>query len=460
MQNTNNKQTSRTVALLVATITSFQTPFLLSSVNVALKSIAQEFSLSAVLLGWVSTTYLLASAIFLIPVGKIADIHGRKKLFFWGLGIMGLSSILCAVAPSGHSLIAFRGMQGAAAAFIYATNVAILSSVFPPGERGRVLGINSSAVYLGLTLGPTIGGYIVNLWGWRSIFWITLILSMTSFAIAWWKLEGEWADAAGEGYDWGGTLIYGLSLATIMLGFPRLPNLEGIGLIMIGFLGMGIFTFWETRVNFPLLNFDLFKNNRVFIFSSLAALINFSSVTGSGFLISLYLQHIKGLAPQSAGLVLIAQSVMMALLSPIAGRLSDRIEVQTIASTGMGVTALALFSFIFINGKTKLWIIVLALILLGTGYGLFISPNTNAILGSVEKRFYGVATAIMGTVRLIGQVFSIGIATLVFALYLGDAQITPDVYPQFLASLKPIYIIFTGLSILGILASLARGKTL
>lgn len=458
MTQTNNNSTTKSVALLVAVLTSFVTPFLISGVNVALKTIGNEYSMSAVLLGWVSTVYLLASAAFLLPVGKLADIKGRKRIFLWGLGILSAASVLCALAPNTVLFLIFRGTQGIGAAFIYTTNVALLTSVYPAQERGRVLGINSGSIYLGLSIGPTLGGYLTSTLGWRSVFWITALLGLIAFFIAWGKLKGEWAEAAGEQLDWKGSILYGISLVVFMMGFPRLPTPQGIALILAGCAGLYTFIRWEGKPKDPVLSLALFRNNPRFTFSNLAALINYNSVTASGFLLSLYLQYIKGMSPQAAGLVLIAQPVMMSSLSPLAGRLSDRVEVRTLASVGMALSTAALTGFIFLTDSTPLWSIILLLVLLGTGYGFFASPNTNAVMGSVEPKSYAVAASILSTTRLIGQTLSIGISTLVFALYLGDNPITPAVYPQFLASLKPMYGVFSLLCFLGIFASLARGK--
>jgi MFS family permease len=282
-------------------------------------------------------------------------------------------------------------------------------------------------------------------------------LGLAILALTWQKLEGEWAEARGERFDWAGSLIYGVALAAAMLGFPRLPSALGIGLTLAGVLGLLLFVGWEARAGSPILRVGLFRNNAAFSFSNLAALINYSATSAVGFLLSLYLQHIKGLSPQEAGLVLVAQPVAMALLSPLAGRLSDRIEARILASAGMALTTLALVPLILLSAQTPLWAIVVYLVILGCGFGLFSSPNVNAIMGSVERNSYGVASATLGTMRLVGQTLSMGIATLIFALYLGQVAIAPEVYPQFLASLKPAFAIFAGLCLAGVAASLARG---
>ncbi|MCD6449978.1 MAG: MFS transporter [Thermotogaceae bacterium] len=202
----------------------------------------------------------------------------------------------------------------------------------------------------------------------------------------------------------------------------------------------------------------LFINNRVFAFSNLAALINYSATFAVGFLLSLYLQYMKTLGPQSAGLILVAQPIMMAIFSPFAGRLSDRFEPRVIASAGMALTAVSLSLFIFLNEKTGLEYIIASLILLGFGLALFSSPNANAVMSSVERKFYGVASAMLATMRLVGQMLSMGITMMIFAIYIGKVQITPQYFSLFLTSLRISFIIFAVLCFGGIFASLARGK--
>jgi MFS family permease len=206
------------------------------------------------------------------------------------------------------------------------------------------------------------------------------------------------------------------------------------------------------------LNVGLFRGNAAFTFSNLAALINYCATTAVGFLLSLYLQYIKGMTPRDAGLILVAQPIVMAILSPVAGRLSDKIESRTIASTGMGLTAVGLVLLTFLNEQTTFGFVIFSLILLGSGFGLFSSPNINAIMSSAERRFYGVASAVLGTMRLVGQTLSMGIITLVFALYIGQVEITPEIYPLFLTSVKIVFVISAILCFGGIFASLARGK--
>ena len=448
---------SRTTALFAATMASFLTAFTGSSVNIALPVVGHDFSMDAILLSWVPTSYLLAAAMFLVPIGRLADIHGRKRVFILGITVFTFASLLAGLAPTSAVLIVARALQGIGGAMISGTGVAILTSVFPVQERGRVLGINVAAVYLGLSLGPPLGGVLTQQLGWRSIFLMTLPLGLAVIVFVLWRLEGEWAEARGEAFDLIGSAIYAVALVALMYGFSQLPDLVGAALIALGLVGFLGFGFWELNSASPVLNLGLFRSNRTFTFSNLAALIHYAAVYAVSFLLSLYLQYLKGLSPQQAGLVLIFQPVVQFLFSPAAGRLSDRIEPRILASAGMVCTAIGLFLLVFLSPATPLWVIVANLILLGFGYALFSSPNMNAIMGSVQRKFYGVASGMLATMRLIGQMLSMGIATLLFALFLGPVEITPDLYPLFASSVRVAFVVFAVLCVMGVFASLARG---
>ncbi len=447
----------RRVALLVAVLAGFITPFDHSAVNIALPTIGTEFAMDAVALSWVSTAYLLASAIFLVPLGRYADIHGRKKVFVSGLSIFTVASLLLIFSPSSIALIVLRVLQGMGAAMIFGTGVAILTSVFPPGERGRVLGLYTTAVYVGLSAGPFLGGLITQYVGWRGIFLVNVPLGVLTVALVYWKLTGEWAEAKGEPFDLAGSVIYGLSLASLLFGFTLLPEIGGIALAAAGAVGLLLFFAVEARQESPILHVSLFLRNRVFAFSNLAALINYSATFAVTFFLSLYLQYIGGFTPQTAGLILVSQPLVMATLSPYAGRLSDRVEPRIVSSAGMAVIAVGLFLLTFLNPATPLLYLVGCLVLLGLGFAFFSSPNTNAIMSSVEKRFYSVASGTLGTMRLLGQMLSMAIAVLIFAVYLGRVQITPELSAQFIMGVHTAFAIFTVLCIVGVFFSSVRG---
>jgi len=453
-----DKATSRRAALLVTTVGAFLTPFMGSSIAIGLPTIGDELHMDAILLGWVSTTYLLAAVMFLVPIGRIADIYGRKKIFTYGMLTYTIASLLSATSTSAAMLISFRVLQGIGGAMIFSTSVAILTSVFPPEDRGRVLGINVAAVYTGLSLGPFAGGMLTQYLGWRAIFWANVPLGLMVIALIYWKLKGEWAEARGEKFDVAGSIMYSLTLLAIMYGFTMLPDTTGIVLILVGAAGFVGFIRWEAKVESPVLDISLFRNNTVFALSNVAALINYSATFAIGFLLSLYLQYIKGLSPQNAGLVLVAAPVMQAVFSPLAGRLSDKIEPRIVASAGMGLTVIGLIFFTFLGETTSLWFIIAGLMILGLGFALFSSPNTNAVMSAVDRKCYGVASATLSTMRQIGMTFNMGMVMLIFGIYMGHVQITPEYYPAFIKSVDVAFIISAILCFGGIFASLARGR--
>ncbi|MBN2264442.1 MAG: MFS transporter [Candidatus Aminicenantes bacterium] len=447
----------RRTALAVSMVSSFMTPFMASGTNLAMPLIGKEFGMSAVALGWVLTAYTLAAAMFLVPFGRLADLAGRKKIFALGITVHVGGTVLAALAPSGTVLILGRAVQGLGSAMIFGTGIAIVTSVYPPRERGRALGLNTAAVYTGLSAGPVLGGFLVHAWGWRSVFWAAVPIAAAALALTLVRLEGEWAEARGESFDLAGSAVFGAGLVSLMYGFSRLPSLLGFVLTSAGLLALAGFVGLELRLAHPLLDLRLFRHNRIFAFSNLAALFNYSATSAAAFLMSLYLQYIKGLPPQKAGLVLVAQPVVMALTSPFAGRLSDRVEPRLLSSLGMALSAAGLLLFAFLDEATGFGYITGSLICLGFGFGFFSSPNTNAVMGSVGRRHLGVASATLGTMRLTGQMMSAGIAMMVFALFMGRVPIEPAVYPLFLRSVRFIYAFFAALCVAGVFASLARG---
>jgi EmrB/QacA subfamily drug resistance transporter len=446
------------VALLIAVLAGFLTPFDLSAVNIALPSISSEFSMDAVSLGWVATAYLLASAVFLVPFGRIADIYGRKKIFSLGLFIFTTASLFMAFSMSSAMIISLRVVQGMGGALIFGTAVAILTSVTPLNERGKALGIYTTAVYLGLSMGPFIGGFLTSTFGWRSIFLVNVPLGILVLVIIKTQLVGEWADARGESFDLSGALLYGLALISVMYGFSLLPDTAGLVLVIAGTAFLSGFIWWENRTSQPLLNISLFLKNRVFAFSNLAALINYSATFSVTFFLSFYLQYIRGLTPAAAGTILVIQPVVQAIFSSYAGKLSDRIEPGKIASVGMGMTACGLILLSFLSVDTQYAYLIGTLVLLGLGFAFFSSPNTNAVMSSVKKHEYGVASGILGTMRLVGQMLSMGIAMVIISLFIGRVMITPDVADELLMSIHVGFIIFALLCCCGIFFSLVRGK--
>lgn len=456
--NTVVSKTQKQIVLFIAVLAGFITPFDGSAVNIALPSMAYEFHMDAIHLSWVSTAYLLSAAVFLVPFGKLADIYGRKKVFFYGITIFTIASLCMMTAQSAFAIIAFRVMQGFGSAMIFGTGIAIVTSVFAPGERGKALGIYVTAVYIGLSIGPFLGGLLTQYFGWRSIFGANVPIGMVAIILILWKLKGEWAECKGQHFDLIGSIIYSLSLIMFMYGLSILPQANGFYILLLGIIGSVIFILYELKIPSPVLEIRLFIHNKIFTFSNLAALINYSATFAVTFLLSLYFQYTKGFTPEHAGFILIVQPVVQAFLSPIAGKLSDIFEPRYLASLGMAFTAIGLSLLTQITEMTSVSYFIFILIILGIGFGLFSSPNTNIIMSSVDKKYYGVASGMNGTMRLLGQMLSMGIAMLLISIYVGPVQITPAYYPQYVASLNTAFIIFTILCIIGIFASFIRGN--
>jgi EmrB/QacA subfamily drug resistance transporter len=449
--------TEKRIVLLIALLAGFITPFDGSAVNIALPQIGAEFHMDAVSLSWIALAYLLTTAIFIVPFGRIADIHGRKKVFLAGISVFTVASLAMTLVPSTAAMIAVRGLQGFGSALIFGTAIAILTSVVSKEERGRSLGLYITAVYLGLTIGPFLGGLLTSLFGWRSIFLINVPIGLVAIGLVVTRLKGEWAECRGERFDLVGSVLYGLALVGVMYGLSELPAAAGAGLILAGFAVLAVFIWYEFRAPSPVLSMSLFVGNRGFLFSNLAALINYSATFAVTFLMSLYFQYARGFSPALAGFALVPQFLLQMLVSPYAGRLSDRVEPRIIASIGMGVTVLGLALLTILSEATPLWYIIACLVLLGLGFGLFSSPNTNAIMSAVDRRYYGVASGMNGTMRLLGQMLSMGIATTIFAVVIGHVEITPQYYDAFINSVQIAFVIFTVLCLFGVGASLARG---
>jgi MFS family permease len=446
------------LVLVLTTITSFMTAFMGSSLNIALPVIGKEFNASALLLGWLSTIYLLTTAALLLPVGRFSDIKGRMGFYKSGVILFSLGSLLSAAAFNSTFLLITRGIQGIGSAFIFSTSTAILVSSFPLSQRGKALGINIAAVYTGLSSGPFLGGMITQYWSWRGIFYLNAAIGLIITLLAFVKFRDEWEESVKESYDYTGAVVYMLSITIMMLGLSQIPSIQGYLLFSASVILLILFYFIESKKPFPLFNVVVFRRNRTFALSNLAALINYSATFAIGFLLSFYLQIIKGLTPREAGIILITQPVVQAVFSPVAGRLSDKYEPRYVSSAGMAFLTIGLAVFIFLTPETDIMLITVNLVFLGFGFALFSSPNVNAIMSSVEKKFYGVASSTMSSMRMIGQMLSMGAVIIIFNIYLGSAVISAANSDSFMVSARTAFIIFSIFSAIGIYFSYSRGK--
>ncbi|MDX9882419.1 MAG: MFS transporter [Prolixibacteraceae bacterium] len=445
--------------LAIVAVTSFMGTFLISSVNIALPGIEKSFGLDAVTLSWVVTSFLLSTAMFLLPVGRWGDLTGIRRIFKMGVIIFTLSSLLCGLAGSGFQLILLRFLQGIGAAFTSTTGPAILVSAFLPQYRGRVLGISVSAVYLGLAFGPFAGGFLTQYLGWRSIFFVSSALGIFTSVIAFVFLgKDEVPENGSKKVDLKGTLFYMLGLVALIYGASSIPVAPGWVIMGSGVLALIVFWILESRSPMPVIETRLFTGNRLFAYSNLAALINYSATFSIVFLLSLYLQKIKGLSPRDAGAILIAQPIMMAVFSPVAGRLSDRVQPRYLTTIGMTMCTLGLVAFASLSATTSIGFILFMLMWVGLGFAFFSSPNMNTIMSSVDRARYGLASGTAATMRVVGQIISMTIATLFFAGLFAGQTIEAVSDNVFLTAVKWGFVSFSCISTVGIYFSYSRGK--
>jgi EmrB/QacA subfamily drug resistance transporter len=388
--------------LVMVLLNALSVPIMLSSVNVALPYIAADLKLSALSVSWIPTAFLMASAMFILVFGRLADMFGRKKVFLIGAVFVVFASCLTGAI----SLLGARFLQGLGAAMLYATQMAIVSSVFPVATRGRVIGLVIAFIYIGLASGPLLGGIIVDQLGWRVNFLLQIPLAVLVFFIGVYKVEGDWAADERGSFDFTGALIYCSAIFIICIGVSFLPGPRGYVLIAAGLIGVGVFFQQARSSKHPLMDVQLFFSNKTFTFSCLASLIMYSATFMNVVLLSLYLQYLKGLSPTAAGLLMMVQPLTMAIFSPLMGRLSDHTEPRVLASAGMSITAMGLLLLAMLSSDSETISIVVALVVTGLGFSLFSSPNVNAIMSSVSRKHLGAASAAVSTTRILGQLTS------------------------------------------------------
>ena len=440
--------------LIVGILVSFLTPFVRSSINLALPALAYEFDLSAVFLTWISTVYLLVNAILYIPFGRIGDIYGRKRIFQYGLIIFTLSSFISAFSISGEMFLLFRILQAIGNAMIFANLNAMISSAFPINERGRAFGLTSMGVFVGLIFGPILGGAITEIVGWRTLFYLdTLIGIIAIFAIT--RFKHDWIDAEGEKLDILGSFLLGMSLISIIYGFSNLTHKYSLFLLIGGIIALSLFYLVQKRADFPLINLGLFKS-RSFTFGNITAFINYGAFVSVGFILSLYLQYLKGYSPLTAGLIVSIQSIMMVIVSPFAGRLSDKIDPGNVSTVGMVLTTIGVALMTLINFENAPYLGGVSLIIFGAGIGLFYSSNTKVVMSAVDKKYFGIASATLSNIRSIGQIFGMSIVMLIISTILGNAQIMPSNYPELIISLRISLVAMVVLSAIGIFTSIFK----
>lgn len=450
--------------LFVVAITSFIVTFSASALNLSIPDIDKELKAGATLIGWIINGYILAGAALSVPFGRIADRTERRLILIFGIFLFSVCTGIINLSGSISIFVFLRVIQGIGAAMIGSTNQAVLISAFPPEKRGKVLGYSIASTYTGLTAGPVIGGFMNHAFGWRSIFLITFLVSITVFGIAIKMLpksrKGQVDQGTGnQGMDLTGNLLYVGMITLLMVGFSSFASSNwATFMILAGSLLFLLFIVHENKAESPIIKVKLFTHNRSYLFSNLAALLNYGATFALGYMLSIYLQVVKGYSSEISGFILISQPLIMAMLSPYAGRLSDRISPFKLASAGMALCTVGLFSFSFVTPDYPLALIIGNLIVVGLGFALFSSPNTNAVMACVEPKDYGVATSILATMRTIGHSLSMAIVSYILARNLGNVALSLAPVSDMIKSMRLTFLVFTVLGAVGVLISQQRKK--
>lgn len=443
--------------LLAVCVAQFLLPFMMAGVNAVLPPIGEELNASARQLGLVSTLYALGLAVFQLTAGRMGDVWGRRRTFLWGMGLFTVCTIITGFAPNINTLLSIRFVQGAGAAMFNASGLALLACTAPPALRGQYIGFGGAAVYAGIACGPPLAGLIAGTLGWRWLFWATGLCCAAAMLLML-RVHAEWREGKGEPFDWRGSIIYGLGMAALTFGSTSLQDslLMGWGLIGTGIVALALYVRIELHTPFPLLDIRLLVSNKLFGLSSLAAFISYSSFFGMLFFFSVYLQVVRNMSVQDAGLFLAVQSGVQMITTPWAGRLADKHGASLISSIGIGCCGLGLLAAAFLQVDSPLSLLVAAQVLLGFGISLFAVPNTTVLLGSVDSKHLGQAAGLTGAVRTGGGVLNMMIITMTLGLYLGHQPISTETIVPFMQSMKADLILFGVLNLLAVGCAFGR----
>lgn len=443
--------------LIAVVITCFLCPFMASSVNVAIVSMVESFHVDPQVISFTITAFLIGSAAFLLPFGLLADKFGRRKIYLTGLILTSISTFFVGIIDNIYLFMLARFIQGVATAMIFGTGMALLVSCYPPSMRGKIIGFVSSSVYIGLSVGPFLGGIITKFTSWHYIFFFTSIFLLIN-ALLLINIQKDWYGDRDKPFDYIGSI---LSTTIILLFLYTISKMEteftylcyGVILFFLCYL----FIAHQKRIKYPLLNLEIFRN-RTFFLGNMAALIHYSATFALSFLIAMYLQYIKGFDPATTGIFLLIQPLIMSILSPVFGTLSDKYPPKYLASLGMLIMFSSLmYLFLYLDENTPLIYLIYCLALLGIGFSLFASPNNNAIMGSIEKRFYGVGSSFLSLVRLLGQGISMAIVTMLLSIHKLEHN-SPNINGDLNFMLHNSFLLFSLFCVVGFICSICQKK--
>lgn len=418
--------------LAACLIGGFLTPFVLSSVNIAIPQMTEELRLTVSDMANLSVYFLITSFSFLLPAARLADIYGRVKTLKAGFALFGFFSLLCSLSVNSYSLLAARAAQGAGSALIFANVMAIITSAFPKGQRGRAIGLSASSIYLGLTLGPFLGGMLLKFFSWKIIFQLSAGLSFIAWLTASSLIKSEFRTEGGK-FNISNTAIFLALTLFFSFSFSNISKMPFLFLLSSFFLFLFFKKDFSSADSFGI---KVLTVNKTYRFAVIAAFFHYAGTFSLTFIFSLYLQYYLGLNPQKAGLILFLMPLFMMILSPVAGRYSDLRNPGKIASAGIGLSLLGMAAA-FINGSPGVILSALLLSIIGAGFAFFSSPNTNSAMSSLNFNHYSSGSALLSASRLFGQNISMVLAGYIMKSMLADNPIYTDL-PAFIKSFKII----------------------
>jgi len=447
------------LVLIATSIGSIMNPFFASMIVLAMPVIGTDFSVSAHDLGWLSTAYVLTNAICLVPASWFVDRFGYKKCYLIGTLIVILSCLFSISAPNYPILLTLRVLTGVGISLIMVTGLAILTRIFPKEKRGFIIGINTMMVYVGLTLGPFLGGIITDCLGWQSIFSIMIPFLLISAVMVFVFQEKEFTESTAK-FDFLGVLIYAVATFLLMYGLTTITNFVSIIMAVIGLVLLILFILYERKKENPVLHIGLFLKNKRFARSSFAALLNYAAAFGVVYMVSLYLQSVGEMTASEAGMVLLFQPLVQVVLTPICGKLADHIDPKILSTLGMILTVIGLItlSCVGLSSSAIMWLIFVSQLIIGAGAALFAAPNVSSIMSSVSKKEYSMASSIVAIMRQYGMLISTAICMTSIAVFIGGTTfLEPSVYGEFTHAFQVAMLICAGLGIIGAIFSWFRG---
>ena len=447
-----------TYVIFVSFITSFFAVFLSNGIIIGVPAIAQDFGMTNVIQNWVPTILFLVVAVCTVPAGQISGKFGVKKSLLAGVIVFLIGSIGAALSFSTESFLLFRVFQGAGMAFLNVSAMAMVVHAVKPQNRGKALGFTVTGVYLATSLSPVICGFLVHNFSWRAIFYFVIPFLVLCIILMILKIPQEWKTYEKDKIDKVGSILYALGILAFVYGFTTLITTTGKVLTVLGIIMLVIFGIYELRQTSPVFNMNLFKNKK-FTSSNIAALCSYLAIMVVTTILNYHFQYVRDWDAQMSGMILIITPIIMAIMAPNAGKLSDKIHPQKLAAIGIGIAAVALAILTFLTGDTPLYVVILAMILQGFGMGLFSSPNMNAIMSSVPPKDAPTASASQATMRTIGQTMSLGLLTLIFAWVMGNLELAPQYASMIVQASQIICGICTFACILSVFASLVGIKS-